>query len=47
MKSFYEQLNDRTRKRIALLVDPDAYDNMYPGPVEPEAYEKGAVDDEP
>jgi len=27
MKSFYEQLNDRTRKRIALLVDPDAYDD--------------------
>ena len=27
MKSFYEQLNDRSRKRIALLVDPDAYDD--------------------
>ena len=27
MNSFYEQLNDRSRKRIALLVDPDAYDS--------------------
>lgn len=27
MKSFYEELKDRSRKRIALLVDPDAYDN--------------------
>jgi len=27
MKSFYEQLNDRSQKRIALLVDPDAYDD--------------------
>jgi phosphoglycerol geranylgeranyltransferase len=27
MNCFYEQLKDRTRKRIALLVDPDGYDN--------------------
>jgi len=27
MKSFYEKLNDRSRKRIALLVDPDCYDD--------------------
>jgi putative glycerol-1-phosphate prenyltransferase len=27
MKSFYEELNDRSNKRIALLVDPDGYDN--------------------
>jgi putative glycerol-1-phosphate prenyltransferase len=27
MKSFYEQLSDRSRKRIALLVDPDGYDD--------------------
>lgn len=26
MKSFYEQLSDRSRKRIALLIDPDSYD---------------------
>jgi phosphoglycerol geranylgeranyltransferase len=26
MRSFYEQLSDRSRKRIALLVDPDGYD---------------------
>ena len=41
MKSFYEQLEDRSKKRIALLVDPDGYDtksleeligfiNLYP-----------------
>lgn len=27
MNSFYEQLKDRSRKRIALLVDPDGYDS--------------------
>lgn len=27
MRGFYEQLKDRSKKRIALLVDPDAYDN--------------------
>ncbi|MCD4709272.1 MAG: geranylgeranylglyceryl/heptaprenylglyceryl phosphate synthase [Bacteroidales bacterium] len=27
MKSFYDQLKDRSKKRIALLVDPDGYDN--------------------
>lgn len=27
MKSFYEELKDRSKKRVALLVDPDAYDN--------------------
>ncbi len=27
MKSFYEKLSDRSRKRIALLVDPDGYDD--------------------
>ncbi|MCK5067797.1 MAG: geranylgeranylglyceryl/heptaprenylglyceryl phosphate synthase, partial [Bacteroidales bacterium] len=27
MKSFYDQLSDRSRKRIALLVDPDGYDD--------------------
>jgi putative glycerol-1-phosphate prenyltransferase len=27
MKSFYEELKDRSKKRIALLVDPDGYDN--------------------
>jgi len=27
MNSFYEQLSDRSRKRIALLVDPDGYDD--------------------
>jgi len=27
MRSFYEELRDRTRKRFALLVDPDKYDN--------------------
>jgi phosphoglycerol geranylgeranyltransferase len=27
MNSFYEQLKDRSRKRIALLVDPDGYDD--------------------
>jgi phosphoglycerol geranylgeranyltransferase len=27
MNSFYEQLRDRTRKRFALLVDPDRQDN--------------------
>jgi len=27
MNCFYEQLKDRSRKRIALLIDPDAYDN--------------------
>lgn len=27
MKSFYEQLSDRSRKRIAVLVDPDGYDD--------------------
>ena len=27
MNCFYEQLKDRSRKRIALLVDPDGYDN--------------------
>jgi len=27
MNSFYEQLRDRSRKRFALLVDPDKYDN--------------------
>jgi phosphoglycerol geranylgeranyltransferase len=26
MNSFYEKLNDRSKKRIALLVDPDGYD---------------------
>ncbi len=41
MNSFYEQLKDRSKKRIALLVDPDGYDtkgldnlldqvNLYP-----------------
>jgi putative glycerol-1-phosphate prenyltransferase len=28
MKSFYDKLNDRSRKRIALLVDPDGYDDQ-------------------
>jgi len=27
MKSFYEQLHDRRKKRFALLVDPDKYDD--------------------
>lgn len=27
MNSFYTQLKDRSKKRIALLVDPDGYDN--------------------
>jgi phosphoglycerol geranylgeranyltransferase len=27
MKGFYEELQDRRRKRFALLVDPDAYDD--------------------
>ncbi len=27
MKSFYEKLSDRSQKRIALLVDPDGYDD--------------------
>jgi putative glycerol-1-phosphate prenyltransferase len=27
MKSYYEELKDRSRKRVALLVDPDGYDN--------------------
>jgi len=27
MRGFYEKLNDRSKKRIALLVDPDGYDN--------------------
>jgi putative glycerol-1-phosphate prenyltransferase len=27
MKNYYEQLSDRSRKRIALLVDPDGYDD--------------------
>jgi phosphoglycerol geranylgeranyltransferase len=27
MNSFYEQLNDRSKKRIAILVDPDKYDD--------------------
>jgi len=27
MNCFYEQLKDRSRKRIALLIDPDGYDN--------------------
>ncbi len=27
MKSFYEELSDRSRKRFALLVDPDKYDS--------------------
>jgi len=27
MNSFYDQLKDRSKKRIALLVDPDGYDN--------------------
>lgn len=27
MKSFYEKLKDRSKKRVALLVDPDGYDN--------------------
>jgi len=27
MKSFYEQLKDRSKKRVALLVDPDGYDS--------------------
>ncbi len=27
MRGFYEQLKDRSKKRVALLVDPDAYDN--------------------
>jgi putative glycerol-1-phosphate prenyltransferase len=27
MRSFYEELKDRSKKRIALLVDPDAYDD--------------------
>ena len=28
MKSFYDKLSDRSRKRIALLVDPDGYDDQ-------------------
>jgi phosphoglycerol geranylgeranyltransferase len=28
MKNYYEQLSDRSRKRIALLVDPDGYDDQ-------------------
>ena len=28
MRGFYEQLKDRSRKRIALLVDPDRYDDQ-------------------
>lgn len=28
MNSFYEQLVDRSKKRFALLVDPDTYDDM-------------------
>ena len=28
MKSFYEKLSDRSQKRIALLVDPDGYDDQ-------------------
>jgi phosphoglycerol geranylgeranyltransferase len=28
MKSFYEELRDRSRKRFALLVDPDKYDDQ-------------------
>jgi phosphoglycerol geranylgeranyltransferase len=27
MNSFYQQLKDRSKKRVALLVDPDGYDN--------------------
>ena len=27
MNSFYEQLKDRSKKRVALLVDPDGYDS--------------------
>ena len=27
MNTFYEQLRDRSKKRVALLVDPDGYDN--------------------
>lgn len=27
MRGFYEQLKDRSKKRVALLVDPDGYDN--------------------
>jgi len=27
MNTFYEQLKDRSKKRVALLVDPDGYDN--------------------
>jgi len=27
MNTFYEQLKDRSNKRVALLVDPDGYDN--------------------
>ena len=27
MKTFYQELKDRSKKRIALLVDPDGYDN--------------------
>ena len=27
MNSFYEQLRDRSKKRFALLVDPDKYDD--------------------
>ena len=27
MNSFYQELKDRSKKRIALLVDPDGYDN--------------------
>jgi putative glycerol-1-phosphate prenyltransferase len=27
MRGFYEELKDRSKKRIALLVDPDGYDN--------------------
>ena len=28
MKSFYEELKDRSKKRIALLVDPDDVDGL-------------------
>ena len=27
MNSFYEKLNDRSKKRFALLVDPDKHDD--------------------
>ena len=27
MRSFYEQLSDRSKKRFAILIDPDKYDD--------------------